>query len=276
MLKNTPLPRALTLLLPGILAWSVMSPSSAQGRFDHGPWQALLEGYVVAVDGGSSTRVDYAGMATARDDLQEYLQSLGRVAATEFSRWERSEQLAFLINVYNAWTVELILSAYPELDSIRDLGSWIRPVWKRRFISLFGAQVSLDHVEHELIRGPSGYAEPRIHFAVNCASVGCPALNREAYTGDGLERQLEQATRAFLADRSRNRLRGDTLYVSELFNWYEEDFQQGWRGTSSVAEFLSRYVEALELPAAAGVRLRNDDLPIRYLDYDWSLNDASR
>ena len=165
-----------------------------------------------------------------RDQLADYLGQLAAVSSREFQQWSRADRLAFLINTYNAWTVELILTEYPDISSIRDLGSLFRSPWSRRFVSLFGEMVSLDHIEHELIRGPDGFQEPRIHFAVNCASVGCPALRQEAYVGDRLESQLEDATGRFLADRSRNRLDGDVLRVSEIFDWYEEDFEQGWRG----------------------------------------------
>ena len=140
------------------------------------------------------------------------------------------------------------------------------------FVPLFGEQVSLDHIEHELIRGPQGYGDPRIHFAVNCASIGCPALRPEAFVAEKLEQQLEEATSLFLSDRSRNRLDGNTLRVSEIFDWYEEDFEQGWRGTDSVAQFLARYREALGLPDSIAAKLQQDDLRIRHLNYDWSLN----
>ena len=194
------------------------TPSVSLAQFDHGLWQELLDRYVVVIDGGQATRVDYSGIQNEQQKLQGYLERLAAVEKSEFERWQRSEQLAFLINAYNAWTVETVLSEYPKLESIRDLGWFLRPVWGQLRISLFGEQISLDYLEHDLIRGPEGYGEPRIHFAVNCASIGCPALRNEAYTGDRLEEQLEDATSLFLADRSRNRLENGTLWVSEIFS----------------------------------------------------------
>ena len=168
--------------------------------------------------------------------------------------------------------MELILTAWPELESIRDLGSLLRSPWKKSFIPLLGETVSLDDIEHGMIREAGVYDEPRIHFAVNCASIGCPALRREAYTADALEAQLEAQTQQFLGDRSRNRLRGDTLEVTSLFKWYRDDFEQGWRGADSVEAFLARYAAALELDEDDRKRLLAGDLDIEHLEYDWSLN----
>jgi len=252
----------------------LMVSGSARAEFDHGPWGQLLERHVKVLDERSTTQVDYAGMAADHEQLTAYLDQLAAVSQAQFDGWTEPDRLAFLINVYNAWTVDYILTDYPDLDSIRDLGSLFRSAWSRPVVDLFGEQVTLDHVEHELIRGPDGYGEPRIHFAVNCASVGCPALRWEPYIGDRLEEQLESATRLFLADRSRNRLDGNTLRVSQIFNWYEEDFEQGWRGTDTVGQFLARYTDSLDLPDNVVDELESGDFRIRFLSYDWSLNNA--
>lgn len=244
----------------------------AQQQTDHSAWQQLLERHVRLIDQGQASQVDYAGLAKDRELLASYLSSLASVRRADFTTWTAPQQLAFLINAYNAWTVELILTQYPDLDSIRELGSLFRSPWSRRFIPLLGEEVSLDYIEHELIRGPEGFGEPRIHFAVNCASIGCPALRPEAYVAERLEQQLEEATRLFLSDRSRNRLDGNTLRVSEIFDWYEEDFEKGWRGTDTAGQFLARYKDALELPQSVVAALEQGDFRIRYLDYDWNLN----
>ena len=260
------------VVLPIVLLLCFGQPVSAQQPFNHSPWQLLLERHVKMIDEGRASQVDYAGMAEDREQLGTYLESLSAVSEEMFSNWPEPEQLAFLINVYNAWTVELVLTEYPNLESIRDIGSLFRSPWSRRFVPLFGELVSLDHIEHELIRGPEGYGEPRIHFAVNCASIGCPALRQEAYVADRLEQQLEEATRLFLADKSRNLLDGNTLRVSEIFDWYEEDFEQGWRGSNSVGEFLALYRDALEMPDSRVSDLEQGKYRIRYLKYDWTLN----
>lgn len=142
--------------------------------------------------------------------------------------------MAFLINVYNAWAIELVLTSFPGLDSNQDLAWLIRSPCKISSIYLFAKTASLDHIAHELNRGPNGFGEPRIHFAVNCVSIGWPALHQEAFTGDKLERQLEEATVMFLFDQIRNRIEGNRLRILKIFDWYEEDFEFGWRGTESV------------------------------------------
>ena len=240
----------------------------------HDDWQVLLDAHVEPVSQGQATRFDYAGMQQDRAVLDRYLERLAGVTRASFDAWPASRQLAFLINAYNAWTVELVLTAYPELDSIRDLGNWFRSPWERRFVSLFGEQWTLDELEHDLIRGSDRYREPRIHFAVNCASIGCPALSERAYTGDDLEAQLEAATRRFLSDRSRNRFEDGRLRVSRIFDWYREDFASGWRGADSLGAFLARYADALGLTAEQAQRLEAGETPITFLPYDWGLNDA--
>ena len=149
-----------------------------------------------------------------------------------------------------------------------------RSPWRRNIVALFGEQVSLDDIEHGMIRGWDRYQEPRIHFAVNCAAIGCPALRAEAYVGNRLEEQLEDSTRLFLSDKERNNYSNGRLYVSSIFNWYEEDFEQGWIGVDSVSDFLSRYSEMLELDVVAKSALNSGNLSIRFLRYDWGLNRA--
>ena len=266
------MPRKYQIVLTMVVLVFQFQMTTAQPGFDHTIWQQLLQRHVYLVDGGTASRVDYAGMGGDRMLLDSYLTSLAAVSELDFYDWPTADQLAFLINTYNAWTVDLILTEYPEIESIRDLGSLFRSPWSRRFIPLFGKEVSLDYIEHDLIRGPRGYREPRIHFAVNCASIGCPALGKEAFVGDRLEEQLDQATRLFLMDRSRNRLDGNTLRISEIFDWYREDFEQGWRGTDSVGQFLVQYREALGLPDPEADQLQQAEFRIRYLEYDWSLN----
>ncbi|MBI1834500.1 MAG: DUF547 domain-containing protein, partial [Burkholderiales bacterium] len=191
---------------------------------------------------------------------------------SEFDRWSLTQQLAFLINIYNAATVELILSRGGKLTSIKDVGSWLSSPWKIKFISLFGERHTLDYIEHGMIRGSGRYADPRIHFAVNCASIGCPALRPEAYTAQNLELQLEDATFNFLSDPTRNRLDVDGLHLSSIFKWYQEDFEKAWRGSASLTQFLARYGKAFGLDKRSSLALAQQPIAIHYLDYDWKLN----
>ena len=256
------------------LTFGLSAKAESVSSVSHAPWDQLLHAHVVDTPDGRSTSVDYRGMLAERAKLSAYLQSLALVKKDAFARLSQPAQLAFLINAYNAWTVELVLTAYPDLTSIKDLGSFFRSPWSRSFIPLLEEIRSLDNIEHDLIRGDNGYQEPRIHFAVNCASIGCPALRAEAYDEARLESQLEDQTRRFLQDPSRNRVIGDSLEVSSIFKWYREDFQQGWLGYSRLEDFLSHYSDALALTSDQVQALRDGGLKIRFVSYDWGLNQS--
>lgn len=238
----------------------------------HATWETLLQKNISAIDNGNSTAVNYAAFKSERAKLKSYLDQLGKVSQAEFDAWSTSKQLAFLINAYNAWTVEFILTKYPDLDSIKDLGSFFNSPWDKEFIPLFGKTISLNDIEHGLIRGSDRYNDPRIHFAVNCASIGCPALLEEAYTGDKLEQQLTDQTIRFLADTSRNYIKGNNFYMSSIFKWYGDDFEKGFRGTKSIQSFVSLYADVLTLTDAQKAALNKASLKIKFLDYDWNLN----
>ena len=172
---------------------------------------------------------------------------LSGVSGSEFSSWVKAERLAFLLNAYNAFTIDLVLSRYPKLKSIKELGSLIQSPWKKRFVPLLGEMHSLDDIEQGMIRKPGEYDEPRIHFALNCASIGCPALLNEAFIGTKLDAQLENATKAFLTDNSRNRynVQSNQLEVSNICDWYKKDFERGWHGWKSLNEFFVHYADSL-------------------------------
>ena len=264
--------RPLVLLM---LLWLTSQCTLAQeipSQFSHDPWDGLLNRFVHLENSGRASRVDYAALKGERQELKAYLDRIATVTREDFDHWPLNEQLAFLINAYNAWTVELILSEYPGIDSIRDIGFLPGAPWRKDLVELFGEQVSLDDVEHGMIRGWDRYQDPRIHFAVNCAAIGCPALSNEAYIGASLQTQLERNISLFLEDRSRNYLDGDRLMISPIFRWYGEDFERGWMGYDSVAEFLGVYADALGLSQAQAQRLINGDLGIRFSRYDWRLN----
>lgn len=238
----------------------------------HERWQTLVSQHVKPINNGHSSAVDYDAMLLQRTLLKDYLARLSQVTKAEFDGWPKEQQLAFLINAYNAWTVEFILATYPNLESIKDLGSFFSSPWKKEFIPLFGEIVSLDYVEHGLIRGSDRYNDPRIHFAVNCASIGCPALREEAYTAEKLEQQLTEQTTRFLTDTTRNYIKGDNLYLSSIFKWYRDDFEAGFRGTQSLEDFLLLYATALTLTENQKSALHKQDLNIKFLDYNWKLN----
>lgn len=240
----------------------------------HQPWQALLTQHVSPINEGHSSQVNYAGMKTDHAKLTAYLTALGKIDKQTFEQWPVLQQLSFLINAYNAWAVELILSAYPDIKSIKDLGSFFSSPWSKKFIPLLGETRSIDNIEHELIRGDNKYGDPRIHFAVNCASIGCPALREEAYTAEKLEQQLEQQTVRFLSDKTRNRFNKAEMELSSIFKWYQEDFSLGFRASDSLSAFILLYAESLGLMPEQQALLKAKKMDVDYLPYDWQLNVA--
>jgi hypothetical protein len=258
--------------------WLLAAPAAHAFDQSHAAWDALLKQHVVVAQNGNSSRVDYAGLAADPRALNAYLDGLSAVAETEYRGWTREQQLAFLLNAYNAFTLKLVLTRYPGLKSIKDLGSFLQSPWKKEFFKLLGAARSLDGVEHGMIRAPGAFDDPRIHFALNCASIGCPMLREEAYVAARLDAQLESGARRFLGDRSRNRYDpvSGKLEVSPIFDWYKADFEKGSRGITSVTQFLARYADFLAEDAVGHTVVRQGKAPIRYLDYDWTLNDAKR
>ena len=256
-------------------SWTVclgIFPLICFAQFNHEKWDRLLKDHVVSIRDGQVTQVDYDGFLKDRKKLMDYLGELSAVGREDYDSWQKSEQLAFLINAYNAWTIQTVLTRYPNLESIREIGLFPFSVWRRRVVELFHDRYSLDDVEHELIRGSGLFEEPRIHFALNCAATGCPALRPEAYVGAYLYQQLEDNTKLFLTDKSRNYFFGNTLYVSRIFDWYQEDFEKGWLGIFSVCQFLESYKKQLGVSLDSNFCLQTGDIRFDYLGYDWSLN----
>jgi hypothetical protein len=263
-----------------LLALLVLSASNASAEFDHEhrAWSVLLAKHVVLIGNGKASQVRYAGITADRASFQAYLDTVATVTEQDFRAWTKPQQLAFLINAYNAQMIALILTRYPDIRSVWDFGKVFGNPFKRRFFKLLGRDVSLDMIEHETIRARGAYDEPRIHFAVNCASVGCPMLREEAYTAGRLDAQLEDQTRRFLSDRSRNRYnaQANALEVSEIFRWYREDFEAGYRGIRSREQFFARYSAELADSPQQRHAISEQKVEIRHLAYDWTLNDARR
>lgn len=205
--------------------------------------------------------VDYRGLKADEAQLDRFLADMS-AARPEFM--DRYNGMAYYINAYNAWTLKLILTHYPGIDSIKDIGGFFSSPWKKDIASISGKDVSLDHIENDILR--KQFNEPRIHFVINCASMSCPPLLGKPYEGHTLDQQLEAQTRAFIGDTRHNfyDARTYTLYLSKLFDWYEKDF-------GDVKAYVLRYMA----PAVAEqVRKDGDTVRIRHTDYDWSLNEA--
>ena len=259
------------------VAASFAVPAQAQS-FDHShaAWTSLLKKHVVLLDGGKGSQIRYAGVLADHASLKAYLAQLSSVSAAAFDGYSKPQQMAFLINAYNAYTVELILTKYPKLESIRDLGSFTTKPWGIKNIPLLGTTMTLDNIEHDTLRAKGRFDDPRVHFAVNCASVGCPMLREEAFVAERLEAQLEEQALRFMSDRSRNRFNASSgkLEVSKIFDWYGGDFKLGNKGIASLPAFAAKYAVQLTDVAADRERIKGKDLAVSFLDYDWKLNDA--
>ena len=227
----------------------------AQASVDHGVYATLLEKYV------KEGVVDYQGFKNEESKLDRYLTILEN---TDTKGLPRTEQMAFYINAYNAWTIKLILSRYPDVKSIWDLGSrifrWNSP-FKKKMARIDGKEMSLDDIEHGILR--PRFKDPRVHFAVNCASKSCPPLRSEPYRGGVLDQQLDEAARAFIHDTRNNRLEGKKLYISSIFKWFKEDFGE------DVVGFFLKFAHG---DLKKRLETEQGQIQVEYLDYDWSLN----
>lgn len=260
------------LAAPGVAApksklwprWSAHDPASTI-IVDHGEWTRLLQAYTRPSDDGV-VRFDYAGLA-ARDRaaLDGYI---ARLAAVPVGGLNRDEQLAYWINLYNALTVQVVLDHYP-VSSILKIsispGLFSIGPWGKKLISVEGEEISLDDIEHRILRPI--WRDPRIHYAVNCASIGCPNLIDTAYTADRMEALLEANAIAYVNHPRGVELRGGSLVVSSIYDWFREDF--GGTETGVLAH-LRKYARP-ELARDLKLVFEVDSY-----DYDWSLNEAVR
>jgi len=224
---------------------------AAQG-VDHSLYAGLLKKYI------RNSVVNYQGFKNNEAKLDQYLKVLEGVDTKELSR---DEQFAFYINAYNALTIKLILTGYPGVKSIKDLGSFFSSPWKKKLCRIDGKIITLDDIEHNILR--PRFKDPRIHFAINCAAKSCPPLRSEPYYGGALDQQLDEMASAFMNDPSRNRLEGNTLYVSKIFDWFKEDFN------GDILGFFLKYAKG---DLKEHLAVNKEKIKVKYLDYDWSLN----
>ncbi|MBQ4820839.1 DUF547 domain-containing protein [Aquimarina sp. MMG016] len=232
------------LVIAGLL---FLTSAQSQNRFDHSVWdQALLIN--VSEDG----KVDYDGFMRDSSQLYAYFRQLSENKPTE--SWSREEKLAYWINAYNAYTIKLVIDSYP-LKSIKDL----KDPWGKKFFKIDGEWYSLNDLEHKILRK---FGDPRIHFAINCASFSCPVVWNRAYTGDNLHEALDSQTEKFINDPTRNTITKNVVSVSKIFSWYKRDFKVNG---GDVKDFINRY---------AAVKITNQ--PNKgYKKYDWSLNEQT-
>lgn len=238
----------------GLVA-ALVASAAAQAAPTHAEWTAVLHKYVRA------GKVDYRGLKEHPAVLDTYLRTLVSVKKDELAAMPRTEQLAFWINAYNAYTVRLILDHFP-VDSIRSIGVLPGAAFRTSFIPLAGEQLSLNDIEDRL----RAMNEPRIHFAIVCASKSCPELNGQAYTAAGLDAALDDAARRFVRDPSKNRFDGKSraFHASSIFKWYRGDFEHA---SGSLERYLARYATG-----SAAQELQKGSVHLEFLDYDWTLN----
>jgi len=237
----------------------------SQITVDHAAWDAMLKRHVARDERGLN-RVDYA--AWKRESRDELLAYIGELESVEVTKLSRPEQYAYWVNLYNAVTVALILKHYP-VDSIRDIdispGFFANGPWGAKLVKVGGVELSLDNIEHDILR--VNWKDPRVHYAVNCASVGCPNLARDAYTGERLDAQLDAAARAYIGTPRGIHFDGGSVTVSKIYSWYDEDFGNSETG---VLKHISEYAEGETANRLSGLSSIDD------YEYDWSLNDVRR
>lgn len=265
-----------------LLAAVLMMSSTVVLAFDHQhPLLTQVLGDVVKLsENKKQSRVDYAQLFKQPKQLEQYLALLSSVKKTEYQSWTGDEQLSFLINAYNGFTLQLINQNYGKFqsgkaESIKDLGSFFSSPWKQSFFTLLNEKRSLDEVEHQMIR--EWFERPRIHAALVCAAVSCPPLRNQAFVADKLDQQLDDQMRHFLSDDQRNtiKLSDNSMQMSSIFKWYGDDFEKGQQGFNSLKDLIKVYQADIADDPQQLTWLQKQDFSIRYLDYDWRLNDIS-
>lgn len=224
----------------------------AQKAPSHQQWDNLVKKHV-----NGSGLVNYKGFQKDKAELDAYLKTLSSNGPQ--NNWSANEQKAYWINAYNAFTVSLILQNYP-VKSIKDIAGKIYKIntpWDIKFINIGGKKYDLNNIEHGMLR--RGFDDPRIHFALVCASISCPRLRNEAYTAAKLDLQLDDAGRDFLNDKSKNIVGVDKAQLSSYFSWYKGDFTKN----GSLADFINKYSQTK----------MNAKTRISHLDYNWNLNE---
>ena len=220
-------------------------------EISHDIWNELLIQYV-----NETGEVNYKGFISAKNSLDEYLDLLSNNPPNQDVSNE--VQLAYWINAYNAFTIKLIIDNYP-LKSIKDIADGIAMInspWDLKFFEIGGVPFDLGTIEHEILR--KKFSEPRIHFAINCASYSCPKLLSQAYVASQLEEQLEMQTASFINNHNKNIISDKELVLSKIFSWFEVDFDD----VGGVKNFIKRYIKS-----------DITDQPINYMEYNWNLNE---
>jgi hypothetical protein len=272
----------------GLLFLTIAANNLHGAELDHSyrAYSQLLQAVVQISADKKQSRVNYQLLADKKTTLDSVLSSFSAVSKSQFDSWSEEQKLSFLINVYNGFTLQLIVDNWDKFQSgdaksIRDLGSFFTGPWEKKFFTLFGEKHNLDDIEHEMVR--IWFKEPRIHAALVCAAVSCPPLRNSAFMADELDEQLDSQMRVFLADNSRNEFlvsgQLGEASLSSIFKWFRGDFEKSEGGFNSLYDLLSTYSEAIvqddEYQQKQRELLKGADYPIKFKDYDWRLNDVA-
>jgi hypothetical protein len=228
--------------------------------------------------------VNYADLKKDRKPLDDFIKEAGAVTADEYDSWNRDQQLAFWINMYNAWMMQIVIDHYP-IQRGRIIGiiypaksvQQISGIWDGIKTQAAGREVTLNEIEHKILRPV--FKEPRIHFAIVCASLGCPKLRSEPYRATTLTSQLDESTHNFITDDQKVHLvtERSEIFISKIFHWFEEDFSEfatnEWVEKYDKNEAGALAMIARNLPEHDAEFLQKQTVNVEYLDYDWSLND---
>ncbi len=237
-----------------LMAYSILPSNDLFAQnFNHQLFDEVLQSCV-----NSEGWLDYNGLKRDRAKFDQYISLLENTHPND--SWSKNEQLAYWINAYNAFTIQLVLDHYP-VNSIKDIKRgvpYVNSVWDIKFIKIGGKEYDLNNIEHGIIR--KKFNDPRIHFAVNCASYSCPSLSNRAYTAAKLNEQLDAMTYAFFADKRKNKISAELLQLNSIMKWYKVDFTKGGQ---SLVDFVNKYTKTNI----------QSDAKVEYLDYDWSLNE---
>ena len=254
-MKNTPILILFLVLTFLQSCFKVKDYKSDSKPVSHAIYDSLLRKYV-----NDKGMVDYKGFIQDSVKFNAYLDLLSKNHPND-KNWSRDESLAYWINAYNAFTIKLICMYYP-VKSIKDIKkgiSFVSDTWTIDFIKIEGKTYNLNNIEHGIIRPK--FNDPRIHFAVNCASKSCPPLLNEAYTGDKLNKQLDSQANIFINDGFRNKITSPTqASVSSIFSWFAGDFK---KTAPSVVDFINKY---------SNTKL-SKSVDLKYETYDWNLNE---
>lgn len=268
------------LAVMGLLSSNSLAGQTNEKGFGFSDYDSVLKAFV-----DDSAMVNYRELKARPQKLNTFINAMGNVSPGDYDKWSGKDKIAFWLNAYNALTLKAIIDNYPIKSSFFRSRIWpknsirqITGVWDKKTFKVMGKSLTLEHIEHKILRVK--FDEPRIHMAMVCAAMGCPPLRSEPYVGEKLDEQLDDQTHRFLADSAKFKIdrSGKTLYLSPIFEWFADDFIKKYgptrgigmhnRKVSSVLNFVASYLRETDKKYVLAGRFK-----VKYLKYDWSLNE---